>query len=464
MNRGCASSPSFRMQASPVLPVERAIQLLRENIMSMSRIACKTVRLLAPLLVSLVMASCGGGGGGGVVAVPVAKTWTILVYMDGDNNLSGSALANFTQMQAATGSTNVTVVVQLATLGASTKRYQIKNGATTLLADLGEVNMATGQSITNFLTWATTAYPADRTVLILWDHGDGWDELTPRAAAAGAPAAPHSLAMFTNPGSNTPVLFNYQIRQAIEQSGIKLDVLGFDGCNMGTLEAFYEFRGLAGVLVASEELVPDNGWNYNALLSGLAAAPGMSAEDFGTLAVTAYQNYYANTQPPLTATTLIALRGLPSSGLDQDNPITRIAVEIDSVARQLQASLASPATSAATLSTITQARAGVQEIDISTSFVYVDLVDLFNRLGVATALPALVSAATIAEYHGSARPGAHGISIVFFKLPEAITYNVYDPNYKNYDAATNTGNQGAFINSFQWDEFLHAYYVDAGLL
>ena len=65
---------------------------------------------------------------------------------------------------------------------------------------------------------------------------------------------------------------------------------------------------------------------------------------------------------------------------------------------------------------------------------------------------------------GSARPGAHGISIVFFDLPDAITYNVYDPNYKNYDASTDTGNKGAFITDFQWDEFLHAYYVAAGLL
>jgi len=419
----------------------------------MSRIACKTFRLIALLLTSLFIASCGGGGG--VAAVPAAKTWTVLVYMDGDNNLSGSALANFAQMQAATGSANVTVVVQLATSGTATKRYQIKNGQTTPLPyDLGEVNMADGQTITDFLTWANAAYPADRTVLILWDHGDGWDELTQRAAAAGARATPHSLAMFTNPGGTTPVLANYQIRQAIEASGIKLDVLGFDGCNMGTIEALYEFRGLAGVLVASEELVPDNGWNYTALLSGLAAAPGMSAEGFGSLAVTAYRNYYTSTQP-LTSATLVALR---SSGLDA------IADEIDSVARQLLAGLANPATGAATLATITQARAAVQEIDPATVFVYVDLVDLFKRLGVTTTLPSLVEAATIAEYHGSARPGAHGISIVFFDLPDAITYNVYDPNYKNYDASTDTGNKGAFITDFQWDEFLHAYYVAAGLL
>ena len=420
--------------------------------MSLSWIKFKTFSLVALLLTSLCIASCGGGGGSS--PGPEPRTWTILVYMDGDNNLSGSALDNFAQIKAADGSTNVTVILQLATLGASTKRYQIKNGQTAFLADLGEVNMADGQTLTDFLSWAKTAYPADRTVLILWDHGDGWDELTPRAVAAGAPASPHGNAMFTNPGENIPVLFNYRIRQAIEASGIKLDVLGFDGCNMGTIEALYEFRGLAGVLVASEELVPNNGWNYAALLSGLAAAPGMSAEGFGSLAVTTYRNYYTHTQP-LTSATLVALR---SSGLDA------IAAEIDSVARQLQTGLANPATTVATIAAIAQARAHVQKIDPATSFVYVDLVDLFTRLGVTTSLSSLVKTATIAEYHGSARPGAHGISIVFFDLPDAKTFNVYDPNYKNFDPATNTGNQGAFINNFHWDEFLHGYYSAAGLL
>jgi len=178
-------------------------------------------------------------------------------------------------------------------------------------------------------------------------------------------------------------------------------VLGFDGCTWYHRGALRVPRS-GGVLVASEELVPDNGWNYAALLSGLAAAPGMSAEGFGSLAVTTYRNYYTHNQP-LTSVTLVALR---SSDLDA------IAVEIDSVARQLQAGLANPVTAAATVAAITRARADVQEIDpIVTQFVYVDLVDLFKRLGVTTSLPALVKAATIAEYHGSRDPERTGFPL-----------------------------------------------------
>ncbi len=42
------------------------------------------------------------------------------------------------------------------------------------VADLGEVNMADGQTLVDFVTWAVQTYPADKYVLILSDHGMGW--------------------------------------------------------------------------------------------------------------------------------------------------------------------------------------------------------------------------------------------------------------------------------------------------
>lgn len=420
--------------------------------MPVLRLASKRLYLLPLLLTLFLTASCGSGGGD---AAPPPQSWTFLVYMDGDNDLSAAALNNFAQMKAATPSAKVQVVVQLALQGATTKRYLVANGQTTLLSDMGqELNMADGQTITDFLTWAKSTYPADRTVLVLWDHGGGWDELLPTAKSAKVTPRKAILSMFTSPGSNDVVLSNSLIRQAIEQSGIKLDVLGIDGCNMATIEALYEFRGLASVLVASEDLIPDTGWDYESLLSGLAASTGISAEEFGSLAVSTYKSFYEALTPNVC--TMIALR---SSDLDS------IANEINSVALNLIGLMNDSATRNATLTAITTARANAQVIDPNgTAFVYVDLVDLFNRLGVTTTLPALVSAATISEYHGTERPNAHGVAIVFFLLPEAVTYNVYDPNYTNYDSATNTGSQLEFINNFNWDEFLHTYYVDAGLL
>lgn len=70
--------------------------------------------------------------------------------------------------------------------------------------------------------------------------------------------------------------------------------------------------------------------------------------------------------------------------------------------------------------------------------------------------------ATVAEYHGSGRPDSHGISVVFFDLPDAKDLT-YDANYRDYDSGQNIGNGGEFINTYRWDEFLEAYYTYAGL-
>jgi hypothetical protein len=43
-----------------------------------------------------------------------------------------------------------------------------------VVEDLGEVNMADGQTLVDFVTWAIQNYPADKYALILSDHGMGW--------------------------------------------------------------------------------------------------------------------------------------------------------------------------------------------------------------------------------------------------------------------------------------------------
>ncbi len=53
-----------------------------------------------------------------------------------------------------------------------------------------------------------------------------------------------------------------------EVIGKSLDLLGFDSCEMSSLEIASQFRGLAKTLVASEGTVPNSGWNYADILLG----------------------------------------------------------------------------------------------------------------------------------------------------------------------------------------------------
>ena len=67
--------------------------------------------------------------------------------------------------------------------------------------------------------------------------------------------------------------------------------------------------------------------------------------------------------------------------------------------------------------------------------------------------------ALIAECHGKDRPVVHGLTIVFYKLPEAKTYTVFDPNYRNHDPATGSGSTIEFISNFNWYELMARYYA-----
>jgi hypothetical protein len=412
------------------------------------------IQLLAGLLFLCSLLSCSGSG------IP-PQTWTIMVYLDGDNNLSEAALADLDELKNATASPYVTIIVQLDLPGGvTTKRFLINNHQLEQIADLGELDMSAETTITDFLTWGASAYPSERTVLLLWDHGNGWDQGASVSAAKTTSKTVSSMFTDTdNNGASAKFLANYRIRNAIKASGIRLDVLAFDGCSMGTLEALYEFRGLADILISSEELTSVTGWDYKGLVSGLAAQPEMPVEDFGRLAVSSYRNFYENVYYPFTgaerSNTISALRS---------NVLQEIAEGVNALAVGLEQRLDDQLTRGDTVSLLAQARLNVQEIDkYAEAFVYVDLLDLAKRLDPGSTLLASITKAVIDEYHGSARPGANGIAIVFFRLPDAKTYNTFDANYANFNPAIQSGNKGEFIMSYRWDELLAKYYLYAGL-
>ncbi len=408
-------------------------------------------RIVCLLLILLFLVSCGNN--------TTPKSWTILVYMDGDNNLDLAALDDLEEMKAVGSSDYIKIVVQLDLRGVTTKRYLVEKGSTKLISDLGELDMAAPQTITDFLVWSKDAYPADRTVLVLWNHGNGWDQ----GDGPSIISSPRMSILYDedNNGVNAPFLSNFKVRNAITNSGIKIDLFGLDASIMGTIEALYEFRDLAPIIITSQEVGESHGWDYKAIISRLEADPGMGSEDLATVVVDSYRDFFEGTFYPQNpgkekGYTISALRTIYMS---------RIAQEADSLAGRLISLMDVPFTRGDTLALIRTARQGAQAIDYyGQSLVYVDLVDIERLLGKGTSISQLISDATIAEYHGSARPNAHGVSIVFFKMPDAAARSTYDPNYKDYDPQTLTGNAGKFINLFRWDEFLQKYYSYEGFI
>ena len=413
-----------------------------------------------------------------------SPVWTIMVYMAGDNDLSSSILSDFGEMEAAGSTGLVNVVVQIDTYGGTTKRLLVKRGQSLLLDDLGEQNMASPQTLKDFVIWAKGHYPASRYALILSSHGDGLAKRLP-----GPPMERIQQRILQDDTDGVRCcLANALVQQALEDTGIYFDILGFDASQMGQIETAYEFRNLSDVLIFSQETGQANGWDYTAILNGLEKNPLMRGDALAKLIVDSYRSFYEGIFYPENNTPVEG-RYLTISSIRLGSSINQLAFEIDNLSGLLMAGLTGDdaETRGLLLDAIGEARDQAGELKLNSltaPYVYVDLFDLMNKLmdslkkretgnspfqiievdkKIETIIT-LKDKVILSEYHGVARPNAHGLSLTFFKLPEALQYQHYYEISRLFDPYTGEGSQVQFFHDTRWDEFLKTYYQKAGLL
>jgi hypothetical protein len=213
--------------------------------------------------------------------VAAKAAWTVLVYMAADNNLEKSAIDDLLEMAQVDTGPNLNVVVQIdravgyyelgvGSLGPFTtaKRLEVRARALHELADLGELNTGEAKTLADFLEFGVRSYPAQRTLLVLWDHGNSWlgygsDESTPDVDHLSLAEIGQAL----REGSQRAALGSF-------------DLLGFDACLMATYDVLPVMAPFGRYLLASEELEPGHGWDYTKL-SAIAQRPDISATELG---------------------------------------------------------------------------------------------------------------------------------------------------------------------------------------
>jgi hypothetical protein len=219
------------------------------------------------------------------------RQWTVLVYMVGDNNLSDAAWSDINEMEEVGSNDAVQVVVQWELSSEYTsvapKAYQGSVYRTPIVKDtdpnmvaglssatsLGALDMTAPARLAEFARWGVETYPAQRTAIILWDHGFGWRGGFVDSKTSGT-------------------LSLREITTGLRDSGVHPDLVAFDACLMGMHEVEMSLRGVTDILVASEEVAPGGGFPYNALLSRWIATPTQTAQQFGTTIAEEYSNYF----------------------------------------------------------------------------------------------------------------------------------------------------------------------------
>ena len=421
---------------------------------------------------------------------PLEKQWTIMVYLAGDNNLDSAGVTDIQEMKKVGSTDQVNVLVQFDRSGPNitTKRYYIRQGGTMAndeVANLGETNMGDPQILADFLQWGIKTYPAQRYMLVLWNHGSGWDDTniyrvarqllkldiqrrgvtiaSARGTARGQVALDQARAVsrkrlrralfsssvaaaMNSTKQSRAIAFDDSAKDFLDNIEIKkiltattkalkrkIDILGMDACLMSMLEVGYQVRGSVGLTVGSEELEPGDGWPYDKILSVLAKKPTMSAQELARTIVKKYLAAYGSGYD------------ITQAACDLSKAST-MADAVNALAKTLTAQL----TNSTEKGTLLQVRRQVQSYDTPE---YVDLYDLCALLGKQSQNAAVQSACQDVKTviatdkfvietgtKGKRVANSHGVSIYF---PESTI----SPLYATLD----------FTKKTKWDEFLRAY-------
>ena len=200
---------------------------------------------------------------GSPISTPPPKAkWTVLNYCAADNNLYAYIYDDAASMEKSGSNNSVQLVTQLDHQGGGAYRYRVEQDRESgpeaerhidspVLQSLGPVNMSDPKTLSDFLTWGIKSFPAEHYMLVIADHGKGWEGLIQDDSHKGWMSIP-------------------QLKQALDTAqkatNQKLDVLGFDACQMASVEVASEVKDYAKFMIASQALEGREGWPYSQIL------------------------------------------------------------------------------------------------------------------------------------------------------------------------------------------------------
>ncbi len=249
--------------------------------------------------------------------------WTVLVYIQADNNLSPFAEYNIRDMQSGiyVNSSRVNILVQWdQPRNNRTWRYRIvKNGRIEDESLTQEMGFYPAAELVNSADWIRRKYPAKKYAWILWNHGNGiidsrsinvMPHLSPENGWIDIPGLErHDSGLSEiqdNPDrgvlydfTQNTYLTNQELTRAFTQIkyilGKKVDMIGFDACMMQMVETAYQLKGLTNVIVGSEQTEPGYGWSYSGFIKPLTTSPTtFNAKNLGASIVKSYGIFYKN--------------------------------------------------------------------------------------------------------------------------------------------------------------------------
>jgi len=208
-------------------------------------------------------------------------TVTVLMYVNGSNLESEDEQATTDLSEAIAGagdSDKVNILVQ--TMGTKewaskysiasnrTQRYRLDGSGLELVDDsMGQLDCTDASTFRDFLVWGAQNYPADRYILLFWDHGGGpvygfgYDEWQDEDAA----------------------LTIDEMQVAMKDAGVYFDFIGMDCCIMSSIEVCLALYDYCDYAILSEDFESGLGWAYKDWVKALYNNTSISTPELGKM-------------------------------------------------------------------------------------------------------------------------------------------------------------------------------------
>lgn len=219
------------------------------------------------------------------------KEWTVLVFLNGHNNLDSFGTLNMNQMKEIGSTDKVNIVVQWASLkNKNTKRILVKKGSFEVIETLPPVDMGDYKSLIEFARWTHERYPAKKYMIDIWNHGNGWHKV--ENVRGGFQISDISYDDKTGHKITTEELGS-SMREIAKLTGQKVELYASDACLMAMGEVAGEMTDSVKFFAGSQETEPGEGWPYNKFLDKLVAKPDMDGGELAKILAKEYKAAYS---------------------------------------------------------------------------------------------------------------------------------------------------------------------------
>lgn len=215
-------------------------------------------------------------------------TWAVYWYLCGTDlesggedaeELPGAASIDLAELLSVSLPENIQVVVETGGAGAWVderinpeyrERFLYDSTGFSRIEQLPLANMGDSETLSEFLRFCETEYPADHKMLLFWDHGGG-----------------SVYGILCDENYEWDGLNLSELQTALSDvygdmpNSKPFEVVGFDACLMATVDTADIFSPYARFMVASEETEPACGWKYDGWITALVNNTAMNGAQLG---------------------------------------------------------------------------------------------------------------------------------------------------------------------------------------